>query len=241
MLRGGLPHEKSERMDASTETEPSSQPQPATDLHDDDAAEAASKPQETVSAVSATKKPASAGNSAMPLQRKSRVQKVTVSENKTYNIIVITEPRAKPFLGGWRHKTTGVEYVNASTQTPRAVRPNNKERYTRNTQTAIVRSEPKFATQTAVDTATQMTKDGVYITDSTDIVRLPGQYETADEREFRITQKVGWWAGWRCRTVPSFVNNRKTKRAGKARSEPGRRYTTGTGGHSVLKGFAFHF
>ena len=43
------------------------------------------------------------------------------NEEKIYNITVV-RPDAKPFLGGYRHKNTRVEYHNASTQTPRRIR-----------------------------------------------------------------------------------------------------------------------
>ena len=96
----------------------------------------------------------------------------------------------KPFLGGFRHKKTGVEYHNASAQTPRRFRMPKTERFTRTTQTAIQRTHPKFATQTSVHTATQMTKEGVFVTSRADKVIVPTKYETAEQKHARIVAAV---------------------------------------------------
>ncbi|XP_071082848.1 IQ motif and ubiquitin-like domain-containing protein isoform X1 [Haliotis cracherodii] len=96
--------------------------------------------------------------------------------------------KKKPFLGGFRHKTTGVEYHNASAQTATKPRPvSNIERYCRDTQTVQQRHQPQ---QTTNDTSTQMTKIGVFVSNMSDKLLIPGQYTTADDHLAMLLRKI---------------------------------------------------
>ncbi|XP_065667474.1 IQ motif and ubiquitin-like domain-containing protein isoform X6 [Hydra vulgaris] len=112
----------------------------------------------------------------------------------------------KPFLGGFRHKVTGLMYLNASSQT------NTKkyihyglERFDRDTQT--VQSKNQIL-QTYCDTSTQMTKPGCYIAEVTDKIIIPGKYITAAEKEKDMLEKViflqSYWRRWLAKRL---VNN----------------------------------
>ncbi|XP_051031720.1 IQ and ubiquitin-like domain-containing protein isoform X2 [Phodopus roborovskii] len=84
----------------------------------------------------------------------------------------------KPFLGGFRHKITGVEYHNAGTQTvPRKI-PEKFNLFCRDTQTVFQRKKMQQTTNT---TSTQMNKIGVYVSNMTDKLLKPGRYFTAAE------------------------------------------------------------
>ncbi|XP_050413811.2 IQ and ubiquitin-like domain-containing protein [Patella vulgata] len=108
--------------------------------------------------------------------------KVESEDGKGYTDVVVEIERStkkKPFLGGYRHKSTGIEYLNASAQTMPKVRPPNVlERYCRDTQTVHQINKPQ---QTANDMATQMTKIGVYVSNMEDKLMVPGKYTSADE------------------------------------------------------------
>lgn len=95
---------------------------------------------------------------------------------------------SKHFLGGYRHKTTGLEYHHVATQT----RVNPKpiplfDTYSRQTQTHKIRNR---SIDNVVTTWTQMTKPGYYVSNVTDRVVTPGVYQTADELEAFIITKV---------------------------------------------------
>ncbi|XP_004478300.2 IQ motif and ubiquitin-like domain-containing protein [Dasypus novemcinctus] len=84
----------------------------------------------------------------------------------------------KPFLGGFRHKITGIEYHNAGTQTIPKKIPEKQKVFCRDTQTVYQR---KKIQQTANTTSTQMTKIGVYVSNMTDKLVIPGRYFSAAE------------------------------------------------------------
>ncbi|XP_063097472.1 IQ and ubiquitin-like domain-containing protein isoform X2 [Cavia porcellus] len=84
----------------------------------------------------------------------------------------------KPFLGGFRHKITGIEYHNAGTQTVPKKIPEKLNIFCRDTQTVF---ERKKIQQTANTTSTQMTKIGVYVSNITDKLKTPGKYFSAAE------------------------------------------------------------
>ncbi|CAO2602653.1 IQ and ubiquitin-like domain-containing protein [Lemmus lemmus] len=93
----------------------------------------------------------------------------------------------KPFLGGFRHKITGVEYHNAGTQTvPKKIleKPN---LICRDTQTVF---QKKKMQQTTNTTSTQMTTIGVYVSNMTDKLLKPGKYFTAAELHVRRLNAV---------------------------------------------------
>ena len=55
---------------------------------------------------------------------------------------IVQEKRKKPFLGGYKHRLTGVEFHNASTQTiPRIRVPSFVEKFHRDTQTTNLETE----------------------------------------------------------------------------------------------------
>ena len=114
------------------------------------------------------------------------------TEDSTYKDVVVEierTTRKKPFLGGYRHKKTAVEYHHASAQTmqkPRA--PSGVERNCRDTQTVEQKHVPQ---QTTNDMATQMTGIGVYISNIEDKLVQPQKYTTADEHHDMILQRVG--------------------------------------------------
>ncbi|XP_008256482.3 IQ motif and ubiquitin-like domain-containing protein isoform X2 [Oryctolagus cuniculus] len=93
----------------------------------------------------------------------------------------------KPFLGGFRHKITGVEYHNAGTQTVPKKISGKSNVFCRDTQTVFQRK--KFQ-QTTNTTSTQMTKIGVYVSNITDKLVKPREYFSAEEYHDRILQAV---------------------------------------------------
>ncbi|ESP01005.1 hypothetical protein LOTGIDRAFT_52457, partial [Lottia gigantea] len=118
----------------------------------------------------------------------------------------------KPFLGGYRHKVSGVEFLNASAQTRPKVRPpNNIERFCRDTQTVHQKNRPQ---QTTNDMSTQMTGIGVYVANLEDKMIIPGKYVTADEFHARrwkmvvIIQK--YYRRW---LAKRYVNTLKAEKA----------------------------
>ncbi|XP_016068842.1 PREDICTED: IQ and ubiquitin-like domain-containing protein [Miniopterus natalensis] len=84
----------------------------------------------------------------------------------------------KPFLGGFRHKITGIEYHNAGTQTVPKKIPQKYSVFCRDAQTVFQR---KKLQQTTNMTSTQMTKIGVYVSNMTDKLVTPGKYFSAAE------------------------------------------------------------
>lgn len=94
----------------------------------------------------------------------------------------------KPFLGGYRHKKTNVEFHHASAQTGQKARAvSNVERFCRDTQTYYMKH---IRQQTSEDSSTQMTKIGVYVSNMQDRLLVPGKYTTAEQHHRMILQKV---------------------------------------------------
>lgn len=94
----------------------------------------------------------------------------------------------KPFLGGYRHKKTNIEFHHAACQTVQKPRPPaNVERFCRDTQTSQQRN---MVQQTTNNTSTQMTKIGVYVSNMTDKLIVPGKYTTADDYKSNILKQV---------------------------------------------------
>eukprot|EP00111_Clytia_hemisphaerica_P006283 TCONS_00018189-protein len=134
-------------------------------------------------------------------EAKSKLLKVVVSDDditKTINVRIIDKCPRKPFLGGFRHKLTGVEYLNASAQTfPKKVLASTVEKFNRDTQTVTTKN---YGQQTFNETSTQMTKPGCYISDVKDVVKVPGPYVTAEEKEKMRLEKIiilqSYWRRW---------------------------------------------
>lgn len=105
----------------------------------------------------------------------------------------------KPYLGGFRHKGTGVLYHHAATQTAGEVKKRfagAQQKYSRETQTAafVARS-----TQTLREASTQMTRRDLYVDGRGDVVRTPGAYFSADALDVVREEKVlHIQCAWRC-------------------------------------------
>lgn len=114
-------------------------------------------------------------------------------------VVEIERPnRKKAYLGGYRHRVTGVEFHHASAQTSAKQKPpSNIEKFCRDTQTVQMRHRRQ---QTSYDSSTQMTKIGVYISNMEDRLVTPGKYTTAEQRQKMILKKVivlqKYWRRW---------------------------------------------
>ncbi|XP_070322447.1 IQ motif and ubiquitin-like domain-containing protein isoform X2 [Odocoileus virginianus] len=93
----------------------------------------------------------------------------------------------KPFLGGFRHKITGIEYHNAGTQTVPKKIPEKLNAFCRDTQTVFQKGKLQQTTNT---TSTQMTKIGVYVSNITDKLVKPGKYFSAAEYHAKRLQAI---------------------------------------------------
>ncbi|XP_061175886.1 IQ and ubiquitin-like domain-containing protein [Saccostrea echinata] len=116
--------------------------------------------------------------------------RVQTDENAYKDVVVEIEraTRKKPYLGGYRHKKTGVLYHHATAQTiKKQPPPSQVPRNCRDTQTVQQRHHVQ---QTTNDTSTQMTGIGVYVSNMEDKLMVPGKYTTADEHHSMIFKKV---------------------------------------------------
>ncbi|XP_023144615.1 IQ and ubiquitin-like domain-containing protein isoform X1 [Amphiprion ocellaris] len=104
-------------------------------------------------------------------------------------VVEIERPRQqKAFLGGYRHRLTGVEYHHAAIQTLPKRRPDRGVvTFSRDTQTVQLKSQ---AQQCPVSVSTQMTGIGCYISCMNDKLVTPGKYTTADEYHDRRLRAV---------------------------------------------------
>ncbi|XP_044851475.1 IQ and ubiquitin-like domain-containing protein isoform X1 [Mauremys mutica] len=85
----------------------------------------------------------------------------------------------KPFLGGFKHRVTGVEFHNAGSQTvPKKRCDKGIKVFCRETQTIVEKNKRQ---QTRNTTSTQMTKIGLYVSNMTDKLIEPRTYLTAEE------------------------------------------------------------
>lgn len=116
---------------------------------------------------------------------------ITFPEDGSYTDIVVEierTTRKKPYLGGYRHKKTSVEYHHASAQTMQKQRVlSNVPRFCRDTQTVEQRHRVQ---QTTNETSTQMTQIGIYVSNLPDKLIPPGRYVTADEHHAMLLSKV---------------------------------------------------
>jgi hypothetical protein len=117
---------------------------------------------------------------------------VTVNvDGEMRSIVVHVEKasRQKPFIGGYRHKVTGVEYHHAGTMTMSKRQPDNGIlKFQRETQTVNTRNKVQ---QTTSVSSTQMTKTGCFVSSNEDKIIIPGMYETADEFHAKRLKAVG--------------------------------------------------
>lgn len=110
--------------------------------------------------------------------------------SRTLQVCIVPPVVRKLFLGGFRSKKSGTEYHNASSQTPRRLRPCNTELFHRQTQTAQMSSGVTNQQQTTVASATQMTRPGCFVSSIYDRTLQPRPYESADAREARVLTKI---------------------------------------------------
>jgi hypothetical protein len=115
---------------------------------------------------------------------------VNLDNNQIKELIVEIERSLtkKPYLGGFKNKHNGKEFLNASSQTIKPLRPDNGiKKFCRDTQT-VVSNHTKL--QTRQDMSTQMTKPGVFVSVIEDRLLTPKPYQTAEEREAIIVKNV---------------------------------------------------
>lgn len=110
-----------------------------------------------------------------------------INQHQVVAVEIIKSDFHKPFLGGFKHKITGIEYHNAGTQTVPKKIPEKNAAFSRDTQTV---SERKKLQQTTNTTSTQMTKIGVYVSNMTDKLLKPEKYFSAAEHHARILKAV---------------------------------------------------
>ncbi|KGL77076.1 IQ and ubiquitin-like domain-containing protein, partial [Tinamus guttatus] len=96
----------------------------------------------------------------------------------------------KPFLGGFKHSITGVEFHNAGSQTVPKKRPDKGIIYYLICIFFQTVFEKNKLQQTVNTTSTQMTKIGLYVSNMTDKIIRPGKYVTADEYHKRRLEAV---------------------------------------------------
>ena len=122
---------------------------------------------------------------------------IALIEDEGYKDVVVEierTTRKKPYLGGYRHKKTTIEYHHASAQTMQKPRPPSLiDRYCRDTQTVEQRHRVQ---QTTNDTSTQMTGIGVFVSTDEDKLIQPQRYTTADEHLDMVLKKV-----WYCANI----------------------------------------
>jgi len=129
------------------------------------------------------------------------------TDSVQYRDVVVEIERAtskKPFLGGYRHKQTSVEYHHASAQTVPRPRPQSAvQRFCRDTQTTQQRHARQ---QTANDTSTQMTQLGTYVSVQQDRLVQPRPYTSADERLRTVVNKATFSPAYHLSVVTDHLN-----------------------------------
>ncbi|XP_057160446.1 IQ and ubiquitin-like domain-containing protein isoform X2 [Ursus arctos] len=136
-----------------------------------------------------------------------------ITEYQEVAVEIIKSDFHKPFLGGFRHKITGIEYHNAGTQTMPKKIPEKDNVFCRDTQTVF---ERKKLQQTTNTTSTQMTKIGVYVSNMTDKLVTPGKYFSAAEYHARRLQAVivlqTYYRQWHAKVVVENLKKQKMLR-----------------------------
>ncbi|NXU18730.1 IQUB protein, partial [Pardalotus punctatus] len=114
---------------------------------------------------------------------------LTDSDSFQEVVVKIEKPTyKKPFLGGFRNMSTGVELHNAGSQTKPKKRPDKGiQLFCKETQTIVAKNKQQ---QTKNTTLTQMTKIGLYVSNITDKLISPGKYFTAEEYHKRRLEAV---------------------------------------------------
>jgi hypothetical protein len=107
---------------------------------------------------------------------------------KKVNVYVERPVAQKPYLGGYRHKHTGIEFHHSFTQTPRPPAAKKAVQYHREVQTYEYRTR---STQVAREQGTQCKKAGLYLSDVTDVVieAMP-YFSSADMGALKLEKAV---------------------------------------------------
>ncbi|KAG8524531.1 IQ and ubiquitin-like domain-containing protein [Galemys pyrenaicus] len=141
-----------------------------------------------------------------------RIQTGT-DEYQEVAVEIIKSDFHKPFLGGFRHKITGIEYHNAGTQTvPKKIHQKDNV-FCRDTQTVFQKKKQQQTTNT---TSTQMTKIGVYVSNMTDKLVTPGKYISAEKYHAQRLEAViiiqTYYRQWHAKRVVENVRRQKMLR-----------------------------
>ncbi|XP_070686559.1 IQ motif and ubiquitin-like domain-containing protein [Pempheris klunzingeri] len=140
--------------------------------------------------------------------------RVQTDEGVFQEVVVEIErpPQQKPFLGGYRHRLTEVEYHHAAAQTLPRKRPDRGVSiFSCSTQTVELKSR---AQQCPVDAFTQMTS--CYISCMNDKLVTPGNYITAEEyhdKRLRAVIRLQSFArGWLARQAVDRLKRERERR-----------------------------
>lgn len=134
------------------------------------------------------------------------------------DVVVEIEDKSiqKPFIGGYVHRNTLIEYHHAYTQTgPPAPKVPPESKNHRDTQTYFWRNRK---TETNYSHATQMTNNSTWIPNINDKILVAGVYETAEEREKRlaVAEKVvkiqKWYRSWKLLKLVKFYSDEFRRR-----------------------------
>ncbi|XP_037692193.1 IQ and ubiquitin-like domain-containing protein isoform X2 [Choloepus didactylus] len=129
------------------------------------------------------------------------------------SVQVVKSDFHKPFLGGFRHKITGIEYHNAGTQTVPKKVPEKQDIFCRDTQTVYQRKKLQQTTNT---TSTQMTKIGVYVSNMTDKLVIPGRYFSEAEYHSKRLEAAlviqTYYRQWHAKVVVENLRRQKRLR-----------------------------
>ncbi|XP_032132013.1 IQ and ubiquitin-like domain-containing protein isoform X2 [Sapajus apella] len=136
-----------------------------------------------------------------------------IDQYQQVTVEIVKSDFHKPFLGGFRHKITGVEYHNAGTQTiPRKISERSNV-FCRDTQTVFEKKKLQQTTNTA---STQMTNIGVYVSNMTDKLVTPGKYFSAAEYHAQRLKAViviqTYFRQWHAKTFVENIRRQKCLR-----------------------------
>uniref|UniRef100_A0A667GBF6 IQ motif and ubiquitin domain containing n=1 Tax=Lynx canadensis TaxID=61383 RepID=A0A667GBF6_LYNCA len=136
-----------------------------------------------------------------------------IAQYQDVAVEIIKSDFHKPFLGGFRHRITGVEYHNAGTQTVPKKITKKDYAFCRDTQTVFQRKKLQQTTNT---TSTQMTKIGVYVSNMTDKLVTPGKYFSAAEYHAQRLQAVivlqTYYRRWHAKVMVENLRRQKMLR-----------------------------
>ncbi|XP_065795196.1 IQ motif and ubiquitin-like domain-containing protein isoform X2 [Muntiacus reevesi] len=138
------------------------------------------------------------------------IRRAGIDQYQEVAVEMIKSDFHKPFLGGFRHKITGIEYHNAGTQTVPKKIPEKPNAFCRDTQTVFQKGKLQQTTNT---TSTQMTKIGVYVSNITDKLVKPGKYFSAAEYHAKRLQAIiviqTYYRRWHAKVVVEDLRRQK--------------------------------